>query len=264
MKHHMRISKFLAIGAAIASLQASGPAQAAQAEIKQGSAVVKAIEGDAQYRVSGQDWKVLKVETVLKPGTEIKTGKSSAVDLFLNHNGPVVRVNRDSVLALRKLDRQEQGAEIITDTHLDVIAGSIMGYTQRPSPKSTYLVTTPVNEVTITGTHYQVTDEGYVILITGTAEVKWDRQQPFKQKQAKTNVMAGQTYDPELNGGTGGVRPTLPGDNMNVIADINTSKNNSMKFYAHGGKITVKPKKMKDVTKVKKTKKGKGSDDDDD
>jgi hypothetical protein len=258
MKHPIRIWKFLAAGVALAALQAAGVAFAAQPEIKQESAVVRAIKGEAAYRAPGQEWKLLKEGSVVAPGMDIRAGKDSNVDLFLNHNGPVVRVNAESILGLRKLDRWEKNGEVLTDTHLEVLAGSIMGYTQKLSPESTYLVTTPVCEVNVTGTHYQVTLEGYVIVLSGLVEVKFDRKQPVNEKY-KALVSPGQTFDPTI----GGVRATLPGDTLNLFADINTAKKNAQVFFLAGAKITVKPKKVKDVSEVKdKGKKGKDVDDD--
>src|SRR5207245_11411990 len=90
--------------------------QAAEA----GKAVVRSIRGDAQYQEAGGQWLPLKVGQVLKAGSTVRTANDSHADLFMDQNGPVVRLVENTTLGLDKLNYTASGAATIIETQLDV------------------------------------------------------------------------------------------------------------------------------------------------
>src|SRR5438105_15452268 len=99
MKPVGRFSRWIGCSFATAALLAFSTAYAAM-----GKAVVRDVRGTASYSEQGGDWKPLKSGRVLGPGASVKTGVASQVDLFLDENGPLVRLLEDTTLGLDKLD----------------------------------------------------------------------------------------------------------------------------------------------------------------
>jgi hypothetical protein len=207
------------------------------AQARQGAAVVSSVIGSAEYSMDGKNWLPLHADDVLRPGAEIRSHAGAAVDLFLNYNGPLVRVDAQSRVLLAKLEYSERDGEIVTDTEIDVKEGAILGYTQKLSPHSRYVVNTPQGEASITGTHYKVNADLKVVVISGSVTVTYKK---YGQKEVKAIVNAGQTFDPV----TKTVRPTLPTDTAMLIADINTMKNTERKFSSGKDWVKVKPRKV--------------------
>src|ERR1051326_8240603 len=76
-----------------------------------GKAVVRSVKGDAQYQEAGGQWLPLKVGQVLKAGTTVRTANDSHADLFLDQNGPVVRLAENTTLGLDKLNYTVTGVD---------------------------------------------------------------------------------------------------------------------------------------------------------
>jgi len=131
------------------------------AQATDGIAKVVAKVGDARYFVTGDSTPHdVKVGMILKPGTTIQTasGPGNYVDLVLNNaaavappggSGPSdishiqpkaeqdgVRINENTVLAVDKLSVNNTGADIVTDTEMDLKAGSILGTVKKLTPNS--------------------------------------------------------------------------------------------------------------------------------
>jgi len=130
MKKHGRFSMVLAcvvVGAWVVSA-----VQAAEA----GKAVVRSIRGKAQYLDSGGQWLELKVGQVLKPGSTVRTASDSHADLFMDENGPVVRLAENTTLGLDKLNYTATGVDTIIETQLDLKSGRILGIVRKMADQS--------------------------------------------------------------------------------------------------------------------------------
>lgn len=180
---------FLAVAALVDS---------AQAEVKQGKAVVRAIRGSADYTQGAGGFKSLSVGAVLTQGAVIRTAPDSHVDLFLDQNGPVVRVAADTVLGLDKLSYDNTGADTVIDTQLDLKSGRVMGRVKKMAAASRYQVKTPTGVCGIRGTLYDIEANGRVTVKEGEVTVTYNGQQ--------YTVHAGETFDPT----TQSVRPATP------------------------------------------------------
>ena len=136
----------------------------AQAQTQQGKATVTAIKGSAEYSTGGS-YMPLKVGTVLRSGSSIRTSGGSSVDLALGKNNGVMRVTEGTTLALDKLTYTETGADVVIETQVDLKEGRLLGNASRKmSPASKYEVKTPAGVAGIRGTKYDIRANGRVIV----------------------------------------------------------------------------------------------------
>lgn len=191
---------------------------------QEGGAKVVRVKGPARYSTGNNVWQPLKAGTVLKPGTVIQTGTESGsyVDLVLGDvNAPmpqpavyrphipnsmstsmayrpsaeqnVVRVWENSALGIDRLSAMRTGAELVTDTQLDLKMGRVTGNVKKMSAASKYEIKLPNGVAGIRGTFYDITAEGIVKVYVGSVVVAWVNPQTGNvQTQV---VMGGQQYD---------------------------------------------------------------------
>lgn len=189
----------------------------------EGSAKVVRIKGQARYTTGNNVWKYdLKVGSVVKPGTVIQTSTDpgSYVDLVIegdmpmvravvNATGPTtqnapntgfqakaeqntVRIAENSVLGVDKLSSINTGADVVTDTQLDLKAGRIIGNVKKMSAASKYEIKLPNGVAGIKGTFYDISADGVVRVVTGTVVVAYVGQDGNVVTQT---VGAGQQFD---------------------------------------------------------------------
>lgn len=132
-----------------------------------GKAVVRAVRGTAYYDVDGK-WKKLEVGRILNPGAKVRTESASQVDLFLDRNGPVVRVMEQSILGLDKLYFESNRDDVIIETQLNLIEGRILGSVKKMASASKYEVKTPAGIAGIRGTDYDISANGSIRVIQGS------------------------------------------------------------------------------------------------
>ena len=163
MKQAGSFSILMACGVALLAVFATASAQAAA-----GRAVVRTVRGSAEY-TEGTQSGPLKVGKVLKSGAVVKTAANSQVDLFLGENGPVVRINQSSSLALDKLTFDQTGIDTVIETEMNLQSGEILGNVKKLAKASNYEVKTPMGVAGIRGTQYSINaNSGAVTVISGT------------------------------------------------------------------------------------------------
>jgi hypothetical protein len=156
--------------------------------INQGAAKVARLKGGARYKAGSNDWQPLKVGDIVKPGTVIQTAANSRVDLVLGDgSAPVarpvagealsyqpsaeqnmVRMWENSLLGIDKLTVMETGADVVTETQLDLKAGHIFGMVKKMSAASKYEVKIPNGVAGIRGTTYDASAEGVIKVLSGS------------------------------------------------------------------------------------------------
>lgn len=185
------------------------------AEAAVGKAVVRAVRGSADYSDGSGSWLPLKTGRVLKPGAVIRTSADSQVDLFLDQNGPVVRVTESSQLAIERLSFESTGADTVIDTGLDLRSGRVLGNVKKMAEASKYEVKTPNGVAGIRGTEYDISADGKVVVLDGSVVVVFVKADGTVITQV---VNAGQTFDPA----TGIVRDSTPQEIQNARNDMIT------------------------------------------
>src|ERR1051326_8157071 len=164
----------------------------AQTAIDGGAKVIR-VKGPARYTTGNNVWQPLRVGTVLRPGSVIQTSteKGAFVDIVLGDvNAPmpspvvykpyipssfassttyqptaeqnVVRVWENTALGIDKLTAMQSGAEMVSETQLDLKAGRITGSVKKMSAASKYEVKLPNGVAGARGTVYDITAEGVV------------------------------------------------------------------------------------------------------
>ena len=228
-------SRLVAFGTAFV-VMAWVSAASAQAG-NQGAAKVVRLKGAARYTIDNVNWLPLKVGDTVKPGAVIQTASSSQVDLVLSGREAVepqpmagkpalrnmvyrpegearanmVRLYENTVLGVDKLAWMETGADLVTETQLDLRAGKIFGTVKKLSIASKYEVKLPNGVAGIRGTIYTISASGVVSVLSGSVVMAWVNADGTVVTQV---VNAGETFDPA----TGLVTP-IPSFNQTEMID---------------------------------------------
>ncbi len=205
-----------------------------------GKVTVYAIKGSAEYSSGGSDSKPLKPGQELPPGTTVKTGPGSSVDLVLPSSGSAVHLNPGSELDVNKLTSAPAGDQVVSETALSLKSGSMVGNTAKMPALSQFNVNTcDGGTLHFNGTQYLVSANGAVTVLSGTVTVDFDLKGKKNDDKHgvddKVTVSAGQSFDPK----TGKVVPTSPDFLKNIIADVKTVKDISETFKTGGAVIVV-------------------------
>lgn len=203
----------------------------ANAQVQAGKVLIHAVHGSATYSSGGQSFP-LKENLVLSRGAVLKTANDATVDLILQYSGTVLRLLPNSTLSFDKLNKENAGEEIITETSLNLTAGSILGSQRKLASPSTFEVNTPNGVATIKGTEYVISSSGAVGVISGSVMVTYVR--PGSGGSIRVTVQAGQYFDPA----TGTVKDGLP---PGPTIDFKPVRNIAMVFHIGGATIVVKP-----------------------
>ena len=143
------------------------------------------IHGNARMTTGNNVWQPLKVGALVGAGTVIQTAKDSYVDLVLGDNNAeiarssggsggsagtggggggghasaeqnTIRIKADSALGIDKLTTMQTGADVVTETQLDVQRGKILGNTKKMSAASKYEVKVPNGVAGVRGQRHVV------------------------------------------------------------------------------------------------------------
>jgi hypothetical protein len=118
-----------------------------------------------------------------------------------------------------------------------------MGSQRKLAVPSRFEIVTPRSMATIVGTEYVVNADGAVTVLEGAVTVNYNL--PGNQGSIKVTIPQGSTFDPV----SGTVVPTDPIYLQNIIADVNTVRQNAQTFKAGHATIVIKPEKFVSPTK---------------
>ena len=203
---------FSMVTACVVALVGAFVVSAAQADA--GKAVVRSIRGSAQYAAEGGLWLPLKVGQVLKPGSTVRTANDSQVDLFMDQNGPIVRLVENTTLGIDKLNFEPTGIDTIIETQLDLKSGRILGIVTKMAATSKYEIKTPNGVAGIRGTEYDISATSVVRVVSGSLVVVYVKSDGTVVTQV---VNAGEMFVPA----EGAVKPMPPEELSQVVGDFN-------------------------------------------
>jgi hypothetical protein len=214
------------VGCAIAlALVSTAAAQGAM----DGAAKVIRVKGPARYTTGNNVWQPVRAGDVLRAGTVVQTSteEGSYVDLVLgdaNAGVPqavtyrpaipnsmaesmmsfrpsseqnVVRIWGNSALGIDKLTGTQTGADMVSETQLDLKQGRITGNVKKMSAASKYEVKLPNGVAGVRGTLFDVQAIGIIKVYIGSMVVAW--VDPKTQNVTTQTVMGGQAYDAPSN-----------------------------------------------------------------
>lgn len=225
MKHNRHLINSL-VGCAIAMALVS--TVAAQGAMDAAAKVVR-VKGPARYTTGNNVWQPVRTGDVLRPGTVIQTSteEGSYVDLVLgdvnaavpqpvtyrpsvpdslssssmsfrpSSEQNVVRIWGNSAMGIDKLTSMQTGADMVTETQLDLKQGRITGNVKKMSAASKYEVKLPNGVAGVRGTLFDIQAVGIVKVYIGSMVVAW--VDPKTQNVTTQTVMGGQAYDAPNN-----------------------------------------------------------------
>jgi len=191
-----------------------------------GTAKVVRIKGSARYSTGNNVFLPLKVGMELKPGTIVQTAQhDSFVDLVLAEGaapantaggaggGPsdsmsyqpqadqnIVRLTENTTLGIDKLSTMDTGADVVSETQLDLKQGRILGNVKKMSAASKFEVKIPNGVAGIRGTIYSISADGVVRVLTGSVVIAYVGADGTVTTQV---VVGGQQFDAK----TGAITP---------------------------------------------------------
>jgi hypothetical protein len=225
----------LLMGMTFVGLGVAGPGSTASQNSASQGMLVSACSGQVDTTDASGRWTPVTPGTVLAEGSVLRTASNASADLLLQYNGSVFRLISASELRIEKLHRADTGIGMITDTHLKVIRGELIGSQRKLHKPSILQIDTPQGQAFIRGTEYVVNAQGAVSVLSGSVEVNYN--QPGNQGSVKVTIPAGSSFNPA----TGTVVPTTAEFLQNIIADVDTVKRNAEVYKAGGATIVVKP-----------------------
>jgi len=194
------------------------------AQSREAGATVLRIKGTARYTLGNNIWQPVSVGQILHPGSVIQTSRDagSYVDLAIGEGaGPIItgtatplastapgkggttsfkqtaqqntiRVMENTVLGIDKLSVIETGADVVTDTQLDLKSGRVIGNVKKMAAASRYEIKLPNGVAGIRGTVYDISADGTVRVASGSVVVSFVDSQGNVQTRS---VMGGQEYN---------------------------------------------------------------------
>ncbi|HJN89828.1 MAG TPA: FecR domain-containing protein, partial [Verrucomicrobiota bacterium] len=136
----------------MAGLAAVGLLLAAQANAREGQALVQAVRGEAKVSLDGSKWLPMQAGQLLKTGAFVKTGVQSQADLFLGINGSMLRLTANTELKFNRLAVEESPIEPIAQTEMELISGRAIGNVRKLPMGSSYVIKTPKGVAKVKGT----------------------------------------------------------------------------------------------------------------
>ena len=232
MKRIQRLIQGLVAGGLALAVVSTASAQTVQV-----SAKVVRIGGKHNARIStdNRNWQPLKVGALVGAGSTIQTDKDSYVDLVLGHgDAPVasaggggrasyapapeqntIRIKQDSALAFDKMTSTQTGADVVTETQLDLQRGRVLGNVKKMSSASKYEVKIPNGVAGIRGTIYEISVEGIIRVLEGSLVIAYVGPDGTVQTQV---VMGGQQFDTR----TGAITPIPPPTQATLDYEVKT------------------------------------------
>jgi len=204
---------------------------------------IKSISGQVSISPEGGDFQPAQAGDYAGSGSVIRTGPDSTADLILPDSGTVLRMLPDSMLKFSLVAKQPAGEQLVSQTSLKLLKGSVIGSQRKLAVPSRFDIATMLNTATIVGTEYVINADGAVTVLDGAVSINYNL--PGNQGSIKVTIPQGYSFDPD----SGTVVPTKPAYLQNIIADVNTVKENAQTFKAGKATIVVKPEAYISPTK---------------
>ncbi|HTL72920.1 MAG TPA: FecR domain-containing protein [bacterium] len=214
-----------------------------RAELSSARVIIKSVNGHATCSTNAVVFHPLHAGDLTTPGSILKTDADATVDLILQDSGTVLRMLPDTTLKLAKLNKQKAGEQIMTETSLKLLQGSVIGSQRKLAVPSHFDIAMREGVATIVGTEYVINADGAVTVLSGQVSINYNL--PGNKGSVKVSIPQGYTFNPA----TGTVVPTSTGFLQNLIADVNTVKQNAQTFKASGATIVVKREDFVSPTK---------------
>ena len=150
-----------------AGLVVAGLLFTAQANAREGQALVQSISGEVTMLANGGKWLPLQTGEMLKTGAVVKTGAKSQADLFLGINGSMLRLAANTELKFTRLAIEKSPIEPIAQTEMELRSDRVIGNVRKLPMGSSYVIKTPKGVAKVKGTVYDINADGELIVLSG-------------------------------------------------------------------------------------------------
>lgn len=151
----------------MAGLIAAGLLSSAEANTRDGQALVQTVSGEAKFSVDGDKWLPLQTGQLLKTGAVVKTGAKARADLFLGINGSLLRLDANTELKFSRLAIKVSPIEHMAETEMELRSGRVIGNVRKLPMGSSYVLKTPKGVADVKGTVYDINADGELIVVSG-------------------------------------------------------------------------------------------------
>ena len=148
-------------------LIAAGLLSSAEANTRDGQALVQTVSGEAKFSVDGDKWLPLQTGQLLKTGAVVKTGAKARADLFLGINGSLLRLDEETELKFNRLAIKVSPIEHMAETEMELRSGRVIGNVRKLPMGSSYVLNTPKGVADVKGTVYDINADGELIVVSG-------------------------------------------------------------------------------------------------
>ena len=148
-------------------LIAAGLLSSAEANTRDGQALVQTVSGEAKFSVDGDKWLPLQTGQLLKTGAVVKTGAKARADLFLGINGSLLRLDANTELKFNRLAIKVSPIEHMAETEMELRSGRVIGNVRKLPMGSSYVLNTPKGIADVKGTVYDINADGELIVVSG-------------------------------------------------------------------------------------------------
>ena len=148
-------------------LIAAGLLSSAEANTRDGQALVQTVSGEAKFSVDGDKWLPLQTGQLLKTGAVVKTGAKARADLFLGINGSLLRLDANTELKFNRLAIKVSPIEHMAETEMELRSGRVIGNVRKLPMGSSYVLNTPKGVADVKGTVYDINADGELIVVSG-------------------------------------------------------------------------------------------------
>lgn len=233
----------LAVGVSLLLSQISSATASEPESNASGKVLVQSVTGDVKLVDERGIKTSLTKDMLIGGGTAIVTGTDGAADLMLQYNGTALHLTPGSRLEFAKLSKQQAGEDLVTETSVKLVSGAVVGSQRKLNGSSHFDIEIPGGVATIKGTEYVVRADGAVTVLSGVVRVNFNL--PHNGGSVRVNITAGNSFNPA----TGQVVPTTAEYLQNVLAEVETVRNNARVFKAGGATVVVQPQKSMSPTK---------------
>ena len=181
---------FRSPAAVIAVVLTAFPILTSLAAKQSGQARVEGVKGAAHYSTGQEVWLPLKAHTLLKPGTLIRTGQESTVRLVFKDDGSVITANPNTVIRIARISSTETGLELVSETDLELIEGSLNGTQTKNSALSHFQINVRDGFAVLEQSDYSINADGPLTILRGLIPFQYDHIALVVVPQNLTSITA--------------------------------------------------------------------------
>jgi hypothetical protein len=170
---------------------------AAEAADPAGNVIVRKIVGAARCN-PGAAWRELGVGDELRPGTVVRTGKESHVELEFPELGITVSLLEDSTVSLNKLNSEKTRGEVVCNHELELKAGRMEAVIRRLAATSKFEVKVPEGVIGVrrAGTRFSFAADCALSVDRGAVVLVYLNEKKSGKDVASFVVSAGEKFNP--------------------------------------------------------------------